>query len=62
MHNVHYQLSLMRDIRQAILQDQYPAFLRRFFADFYGSRERAPQWAVDALRGVGVDLLSEEEE
>lgn len=57
MHNVHYQLSLMTSIRQAILEDRYPAFLLEFFDNFCGSRLKAPQWAVDALRGVGVDLL-----
>ncbi|CRG92794.1 queuine tRNA-ribosyltransferase [Talaromyces islandicus] len=57
MHNVHYQLSLMNSIRQAILDDRYPAFLLDFFDKYYGSRQNSPQWAVDALRGVGVDLL-----
>jgi queuine tRNA-ribosyltransferase len=56
MHNVHYQLSLMSSIRQAILDDRYPAFLRDFFDKYYGSRLNSPQWAVDALRRVGVDL------
>ncbi|KAJ4362901.1 hypothetical protein N0V83_010018 [Neocucurbitaria cava] len=31
MHNVHYQLSLMREAREAILQDAYPAFVRGFW-------------------------------
>ena len=56
MHNVQYQLSLMQSIREAILQDRYPDFIREFFDKFYGST-KIPQWAVDALRGVGVDLL-----
>lgn len=57
MHNVWYQLELMRGVRQAIVEDRYPAFLRRFFSDLYeGDCERYPEWAVDALRGVGVDL------
>jgi len=58
MHNVWYQLQLMRDVRQAIVEDVYPAFLRRFFADLYdGDKTKYPSWAVDALRGVGVDLM-----
>lgn len=57
MHNVHYQLSLMNSIREAVLEDRYPAFIRKFFEDYYGSRVNAPKWAVDALRSVGVDLL-----
>ncbi|KAF2877290.1 queuine tRNA-ribosyltransferase [Massariosphaeria phaeospora] len=60
MHNVHYQLDLMRRARDAILQDRYPAFVREFFAALYaGDRGKYPEWAVVALRGVGVDLLRE---
>jgi queuine/archaeosine tRNA-ribosyltransferase len=58
MHNVHYQLTLMGDVRQAILEDRYPAFLRQFFDDLYGDRSKSPEWAIAALRGVGVDLLA----
>ncbi|RYP30757.1 hypothetical protein DL768_011189 [Monosporascus sp. mg162] len=62
IHNVHYQLDLMRRVREAVVADEYPAFLRRFFADLYpDSRADYPAWAVEALRGVGVDLLSDEE-
>ncbi|RYO76022.1 hypothetical protein DL766_007697 [Monosporascus sp. MC13-8B] len=62
IHNVHYQLDLMRRVREAVVTDEYPAFLRRFFADLYpDSRADYPAWAVEALRGVGVDLLSDEE-
>lgn len=59
MHNVHYQLDLMRRVREAILADTYPAFLRGFFADLYDDKNEYPKWAVNALRGVGVDLLAE---
>jgi queuine tRNA-ribosyltransferase len=60
MHNVHYQLNLMRLAREAILEDRYPQFLKDFFSKLYdGKKEKYPEWAVDALRGVGVDLLSD---
>ena len=58
MHNVHYLLSLMGSARQAILEDRYPAFLREFFTKLYREPLKFPEWAVNALRGVGVDLLS----
>jgi queuine tRNA-ribosyltransferase catalytic subunit len=57
MHNVHYQLTLMKNARQAIIEDRYPAFLKEFFGNLYDDKSKYPQWAVDALRGVGVDLL-----
>lgn len=59
IHNVWYQLHLMEEVRTAIIQDRYPEFLRRFFADYYREKAKYPDWAVEALRGVGVDLLSE---
>ncbi|PVI05529.1 queuine tRNA-ribosyltransferase [Periconia macrospinosa] len=58
IHNVYYQLDLMRRVREAILADRYPEFLREFFRRLYaGDKERYPGWAVGALKGVGVDLL-----
>ena len=56
MHNVHYLLALMRSIRSAIIEDRYPRFLRDFFRKLYPERSKIPQWAVNALRHVGVDL------
>lgn len=50
----------MGKIRQAIIEDQYPAFLHKFFSDIYGGdKSKFPEWAVGALRGVGVDLLAD---
>jgi tRNA-guanine transglycosylase len=57
MHNVHYQLNLMNNVRQAIIEDRYPVFLKEFFAKLYADKSKYPEWAVDALKGVGVDLL-----
>lgn len=58
MHNVHHLLALMGAVRDAIVRDEYPAFVRRFFARLYARREDYPVWAVGALRGVGVDLMA----
>lgn len=60
MHNVHYQLNLMRLVREAILEDRYPQFVKDFFGKLYAwNKEKYPSWAVTALRGVGVDLQSD---
>jgi queuine/archaeosine tRNA-ribosyltransferase len=60
MHNVHYQLNLMRLAREAILADCYPQFVKDFFNTLYsGNKDKYPEWAVNALQGVGVDLLSD---
>jgi len=59
MHNVHHQLSLMRGVRAAIIEDRYPTFLHDYFAKRYdGDMTKTPMWAVTALRMVGVDLLA----
>jgi queuine tRNA-ribosyltransferase len=47
-------------VREAIIQDRYPQFVKDFFSRLYnGEKEKYPTWAVDALKGVGVDLLSQ---
>jgi queuine tRNA-ribosyltransferase catalytic subunit len=55
LHNVHFLLDLMRRAREAILKDEYPDFVRQFFADYYHGKE-APQWAKDALKEVNINL------
>ena len=57
IHNVWYQLELMRQVRQSIVEDRFPSFIRKFFADLYLNREDYPTWAVDALKVVNVDLF-----
>ncbi|KAL7807024.1 Queuine tRNA-ribosyltransferase [Trichoderma aethiopicum] len=56
IHNVWYQLQLMREIRQAIIEDRFPAYIREFFAGLYEDKTQYPEWAVDALKMVNVDL------
>lgn len=57
MHNIWYLLDLMRRARQAILEDRFPGFLRDFFTRLYTDNGKGVErWAVDALKGVGVDL------
>jgi len=63
IHNVTYQLRLMAAVRDAIVNDAYPQFIRNFMRNMYGGESEAgvaaayPQWAVDALQAVGVDLM-----
>ncbi|GAB7354312.1 hypothetical protein MBLNU459_g4830t2 [Dothideomycetes sp. NU459] len=57
IHNVHYLLNLMRNIRTSIIEDRFPAFIRSYFSTLYaGDKARYPAWVVEALRGVGVNL------
>jgi hypothetical protein len=50
----------MRSVRQSIIEDRFPAFLKQFFRDQHdGKKEKYPDWAVEALRTVGVDLMED---
>ena len=55
MHNVHWMLNLMRRARTAIEEDRYPDFARQFFKDYFPGKT-PPEWAVDAMESVGIDL------
>jgi queuine tRNA-ribosyltransferase catalytic subunit len=46
----------MGHARDSIMDGTFPAYLRRFFADYFGDAGY-PEWCVNALRSVGVDLL-----
>lgn len=59
IHNVFYQLDLMRRIREAIIADRFPDFIKDFFADLYDDPKKYPDWAVDTLRVVNVHLRDE---
>jgi hypothetical protein len=49
----------MRSARQAIIEDRYPAFVKAFFRRLYPDKSKTSEWAVTALRAVGIDLLDD---
>lgn len=49
IHNLAYQLNLMRQVRQSITEDRFPDFIVQFLHDLYGKSEDIPQWVKDAL-------------
>jgi queuine/archaeosine tRNA-ribosyltransferase len=56
-HNVVYQLTLMKDIRDAIMKDEFPAFVRLFLKNLYhGNLDKVPKWAIDALKEVNINI------
>ncbi|TQS36939.1 hypothetical protein Golomagni_02601 [Golovinomyces magnicellulatus] len=58
LHNIWYMITLMTSVHQAIVEDRFPTYLKQFFANMYNSdTSKYPVWAVDALRGAGVDLM-----
>jgi queuine tRNA-ribosyltransferase catalytic subunit len=55
-HNITFQARIMGGARDAIMNGTFPDYLRCFFTNYFGSGGY-PQWCVDALKSVGVDLL-----
>ncbi|KAF8658286.1 hypothetical protein AX16_002060 [Volvariella volvacea WC 439] len=56
LHNITFQAQVMGRARTAIMEGKFPGYLRTFFADYFGD-SGYPEWCVNALRSVGVDLL-----
>jgi len=56
LHNITFQAQIMGMARTAIMAGTFPDYLRKFFARYFGN-VGYPEWCVNALRSVGVDLL-----
>ncbi|KIK01407.1 hypothetical protein K443DRAFT_662061 [Laccaria amethystina LaAM-08-1] len=56
IHNIVFQAQVMGRARSAIIAGTFPDYLRSFFSDYFGDTGY-PEWCVNALRSVGVDLL-----
>ncbi|KAJ6499266.1 tRNA-guanine(15) transglycosylase-like protein [Mycena sanguinolenta] len=56
IHNITFEAQLMGGARDAIMNGTFPSYLRTFFANYFGD-VGYPEWCVNALRSVGVDLL-----
>lgn len=56
IHNIAYQLSLMRSVRQSIVEGCFPDFIRTFMKRMFPSPDQYPGWAVEALASVNVTL------
>ncbi|NXI13253.1 TGT ribosyltransferase, partial [Irena cyanogastra] len=57
LHNIAYQVGrLMGSIRDSIVRQRFPEFVREFMAAMYGGRGGPPTWAREALESVGITL------
>lgn len=56
LHNITFQAQVMGRARRAIMEGTFPEYLRSFFAGYFNGSQY-PEWCVNALRTVGVDLL-----
>ncbi|XP_060595304.1 queuine tRNA-ribosyltransferase catalytic subunit 1-like [Ruditapes philippinarum] len=55
VHNVAFQLDLMRSIQKSIKEDKFPEFIHEFFRILHPDGTY-PGWAVEALNKVNVHL------
>ncbi|ESK97075.1 queuine trna-ribosyltransferase [Moniliophthora roreri MCA 2997] len=58
IHNITFQAQVMGRARNAIIEGRFPEYLKQFFAEYFGNHGY-PEWCVNALRSVGVDLLED---
>jgi len=55
IHNIAYMMRLGKRMREAILEDRFPAFAADFFSSWFPAGDY-PTWCVDALAEVGITL------
>ena len=58
-HNVYYMMRLMRELRQSIIDGNYPTFVADFMLRMYPDG-RYPEWAEEALAKGGIKLTAVE--
>ncbi|KAA0705239.1 Queuine tRNA-ribosyltransferase catalytic subunit 1 [Triplophysa tibetana] len=56
IHNISYQLTLMRSVRQSIIEKRFPEFVKAFMKRMFSSSEQYPSWAVEALQSVNITV------
>jgi queuine/archaeosine tRNA-ribosyltransferase len=54
---VYFLLDIIREFRQAILDDNVETYLTNFLKDYYvNDKEGIPQWVVNACKAGGIEL------
>lgn len=60
-HNIAYMMKLVRDMREAIIANQFPKYVKQFINMQYrgieNGGEEIPRWVIDALSAAGIDLF-----
>lgn len=57
IHNIAFQLRLMKKMREAILRDEFPNFVCKFIKQYY-QEKTIPIWIYNALAAVDIHLPS----
>jgi queuine tRNA-ribosyltransferase len=56
-HNVTYMLNLMLRLRQSIIDERFPEFVKDFMKTMFPN-ENYPEWTIDALEEAGIQVLN----
>jgi tRNA-guanine transglycosylase len=57
IHNINYQLALMRGMRESIIADKFPEFVGKFMKEMFGlDSANYPKWMTDAFASVNIKL------
>ena len=55
LHNITYMMRLVREMREAILENRYPDYCRSFVRQHFPKGD-TPQWVRDALAAADIQL------
>jgi queuine tRNA-ribosyltransferase len=48
-------MRLMSRIRQAIIEQRFPEFIKEFVSNYYQDKD-IPQWIINSLKSVNIQL------
>ncbi|XP_034824610.1 queuine tRNA-ribosyltransferase catalytic subunit isoform X1 [Maniola hyperantus] len=58
VHNIAFQMRLMRTMRENIKQGTFPQFVKKFVNDLHPDKNY-PSWIINSLMSVGINLLED---
>ncbi len=59
IHNLHFLLSTMRQVREAIIEKRLSQFVKKFIEDIYSECEFIPDWVNSALVLANLNISLE---
>lgn len=57
VHNIAYQMNLMRKMRENIEKGTFPQFVQTFVSEYYADCEEFPPWVINSLSSVGINIV-----
>ena len=63
VHNIAHMMQLVRGMRQAVMEERYPAFVLHFLRLQFPQQQqkKVPNWVVEALLAVQIDVSKEKD-